>query len=70
MNNIKSRDWPYQFQVKGELKQNERTEMIVFRLQLLRFITIECVVPIPDEGTFAVPVYVKVALTNAVITEP
>ena len=69
MPQVKSREWPYQFSVKGELKQNERGEMIVFSLTILRFCLITCIVPIPDEDTFAVPVYIKLALLpNASIT--
>jgi len=44
--------------VTGVLKENERTEMIVFTIPLSLF-EIVCIATIPSEGTTTAPVYCK-----------
>jgi len=47
-----------QLTVTGHLKENDRSSMVVFSFTLA-LLELTCIVPIPDEGTSVVPVYVK-----------
>lgn len=47
-----------QITLTGTLKQNSRTEMVVFSFQLLMW-EITAIVVIPAEGTTQAPVYLK-----------
>lgn len=47
-----------QMRLTGTLKQNARTEMVVFSFQIL-MVEVTAIVVIPAEGTVSAPVYLK-----------
>ncbi len=50
-----------QVTVTGVYKDNGKTEMVVFTIQVL-LLDITCIVPIPAKGTTTVPVHLKFSL--------
>jgi len=61
--NVDNRKDDPQVTVTGSLKEGEKSDVITFTIPLALF-EIVCIVPIPREGTWTVPVYCKFRVTR------